>query len=536
MSDESRRKRKWDNPGEDETAAKRTMHGDDASPNQETGQNNTGTAAAALALATARLNAQLVASGLAASGPDGADGDAASAKKNEPSSGFVPTKERDEFVVDIDINDVQHRHILTRGSFQTQIQRETNADVTTRGKYYPDRSLATEKDPPLYLHVAALAQEELDMAVAKINELIAEPPEQQAPQRDSHPQRDYPPRDSYPPSSRPFGGPSRGQSFHAKVAIPIESERMFNVRAKIVGPGGQYVKHVQNESRTRVQLKGQGSGFLEVETGRESDEPLYINILGHSQEDVDHAESLCQDLINTVKREHEEWKSRPPPPPQDSYGHRSYGGRSNYHHGGSQHQHYPRHQGQQYPPHSSQHYNYGQQQYAPTSQPPPPPPLPPGSAAPPPNPPLPTGPPPPPAPHASHPGAGATLEATAATSQAPSGEAAAADPAAAYSYDQYEAYNQYYYQQQYYQQYGQYYYGTDAAAGAQAPASSDPALAYYGYAYAPPPPPPETSGAETTPVLESSAPPPPPSADSGVPPPPTSTDASNESGAPQSTN
>jgi len=49
---------------------------------------------------------------------------------------------------------------------------------------------------------------------------------------------------------------------------------------------------------------------------------------GHSQEDVDYAESLCQDLINTVKREHEEWKSRPPPPPQDSYGQRSYGGRS----------------------------------------------------------------------------------------------------------------------------------------------------------------------------------------------------------------
>lgn len=59
----------------------------------------------------------------------------------------------------------------------------------------------------------------------------------------------------------------------------MDSERTFNVRAKIVGPGGQYVKHVQNETRTRVKLKGQGSGFLEVETGREAEEPLYISIL-----------------------------------------------------------------------------------------------------------------------------------------------------------------------------------------------------------------------------------------------------------------
>ncbi len=112
---------------------------------------------------------------------------------------------------------------------------------------------------------------------------------------------------------------------------------MFNVRAKIVGPQGQYVKHVQNETRTRVQLKGYGSGYLEADTGRESDEPLYINILyvqrccltvstmqyaflprplilkaflltpgidfhsfecrGNTQEDVDAAERLCKDLV-----------------------------------------------------------------------------------------------------------------------------------------------------------------------------------------------------------------------------------------------
>jgi hypothetical protein len=45
-------------------------------------------------------------------------------------------------------------------------------DVTTRGKYYPDKSLATEKDPPLYLHITAASQESLDEAVKKIEEMM----------------------------------------------------------------------------------------------------------------------------------------------------------------------------------------------------------------------------------------------------------------------------------------------------------------------------------------------------------------------------
>ena len=44
--------------------------------------------------------------------------------------------------------------------------------MTTRGKYYPDKLLATEKDPPLFLHVTASTQEALDSAVKKINELM----------------------------------------------------------------------------------------------------------------------------------------------------------------------------------------------------------------------------------------------------------------------------------------------------------------------------------------------------------------------------
>jgi hypothetical protein len=44
--------------------------------------------------------------------------------------------------------------------------------VTTKGQWYPDRSLATEKDPPLYLHITATTQESLDKAIAMVQDLI----------------------------------------------------------------------------------------------------------------------------------------------------------------------------------------------------------------------------------------------------------------------------------------------------------------------------------------------------------------------------
>ena len=63
-----------------------------------------------------------------------------------------------------------------------------------------------------------------------------------------------------------------------KLDVGLETLRNFNVRAKVVGPSGLFVKYIQQETQTRVQIKGQGSGFIDQETGRESDEPMHIHI------------------------------------------------------------------------------------------------------------------------------------------------------------------------------------------------------------------------------------------------------------------
>lgn len=45
-----------------------------------------------------------------------------------------------------------------------------------------------------------------------------------------------------------------------------------------MGHGGSYVKHIQQETGCRVQIKGRGSGYLEGATNRESDEDMYLHV------------------------------------------------------------------------------------------------------------------------------------------------------------------------------------------------------------------------------------------------------------------
>ena len=63
-----------------------------------------------------------------------------------------------------------------------------------------------------------------------------------------------------------------------RIPIDLEPVPGFNLRAQVVGQGGAYVKHIQQQTRCRVQIKGRGSGFIESSTGRESDEAMYLHV------------------------------------------------------------------------------------------------------------------------------------------------------------------------------------------------------------------------------------------------------------------
>jgi len=254
-------KRKWDQaaPEGDSTPSKATKTDDGKTASE---------AAAAAAAIAAKIAAQFA-------NPSNITGTILGPK--DPHDG--------DFTHDIDINDIRNRYLLTKGTTQQQIHEETGASVSTKGTWYPDRSKATEKDPPLYLHISATTDEILRQAIDKVNELInmdmgslVEDKKDRLREKRKWPEE--------------------------KIPVGIESIRNFNVRAKVVGPSGMFVKYIQQETGTRVQIKGIGSGFVDQETGQEHDEPMYIHVTGPDEGQVARAKVLTEDLLEVVQAEH----------------------------------------------------------------------------------------------------------------------------------------------------------------------------------------------------------------------------------------
>ncbi|KAF8882156.1 hypothetical protein CPB84DRAFT_1817151 [Gymnopilus junonius] len=384
-------KRKWDQPapGDEPAAPAKVAKTDEGKSASE--------AAAAAAAIAAKIAAQF------ANGLLGGD-----------------SKEHDgEFTHNIDINDVRNRYLLTKGSTQDQIHEETGASVGTRGVWYPDRSKATEKDPPLYIHISAKTKEMLDKAIDKINELISLDMGSLVEKGDKNKERRRWPEE--------------------KLPVGLESIRNFNIRAKVVGPGGSFVKYIQAETSTRVQIKGIGSGFIDQETGQEEPVPLYIHITGPEDGQVARAKVLTEDLLLVVRQEHAKQQTV------------------------IAHQQMELHQAQ------AQYAVYSQMGYAPPPPAAPAPPPPPGE-----------GPPPPPS---GTPAADAAAQYAAAGPPAPSDTEAYAAYWAAYGYDvnspefkEWQASQQ----AQYAQYYASYAAGSGGTPGAPAAPPSE----------APPPPPP----------------------------------------------
>ncbi|KAL6808985.1 hypothetical protein GGI42DRAFT_316904 [Trichoderma sp. SZMC 28013] len=411
-------------------------------------------AAAAAAAAAAKINAQLQARKApqhvdvppikSASGESAASGEHEMKPEMYVADG--------DYIQDIEVNDLRNRYLLTKGSTQEMIRNETGADVTTRGSYYPNKSMATAANPPLYLHITSTSKDGLEAAVSKINDLI----KQELPQlvderrfrRRDQEQQPQVERDEY----------GRRKWPEEKIPIDLEPVHGFNLRAQVVGHGGAYVKHIQQETGCRVQIKGRGSGYLEASTNHESDEPMFLHVTGPDPNMVTKAKELCEDLIANVKEQYEEFRARPPRYNNDRGG---YGG--DHHHRGS---HDRSHGGS----HNNSYSSYNR--YNSDS--------------------------------------GATNSPAPATNATPN----AADYAAQYAQyyngaDPYAAWGGY---ANYVALYQQYYGGQT-----QAPGQSSHAAGAPGQSASPPPPPPPAEAAPPPPPPPSSAPPPPPP--SGPPPP-----------------
>ena len=138
------------------------------------------------------------------------------------------------------------------------------------------------QNPPLYLHVTSTSKDGLERAVAEIEEMMKQELPNLIDERrfrrgrgDGENPNPHQDRDG-----RPVERDALGRRKWPEERIPIDLEPIpgFNLRAQVVGAGGSYVKHIQQETRCRVQIKGRGSGFMEHDTGVESDEQMYLHV------------------------------------------------------------------------------------------------------------------------------------------------------------------------------------------------------------------------------------------------------------------
>jgi len=91
-----------------------------------------------------------------------------------------------------------------------------------------------------------------------------------------------------------------------KITFADELDPKFPLGARLIGKGGQNVKHITKTTGAWVWLCGRGSGFKE-DNGRESDEPLHVLVKSHDQASLDNAVSQTNDLLDTVLQMYSEW-------------------------------------------------------------------------------------------------------------------------------------------------------------------------------------------------------------------------------------
>ncbi|RSH83373.1 uncharacterized protein EHS24_007053 [Apiotrichum porosum] len=282
---EAPRKSRWDNPG-------------DAAPEAPDASSSGAPPISAAEATDAAAKAAAIAAKIAASlRPAGSSGQELVRRAGAAEG---------DFVKDIEINDLRNRYVLTKSGSQKQIQDETGASIETRGVWVPDRTRMPPGEMPLYLHIVAKSQIILDAAVAEVNKLIDQElgpliEERTLIARARATGAPLPPTVA-PPTVRPKWP-------EEKLFINIESMRNFNVRAKVVGPGGMFVKFIQAETGARVQIKGRGSGFLENDTGRESDEPMHISVVAPTDDQIQRAKMLADDLLMVLRIEYDKARS-----------------------------------------------------------------------------------------------------------------------------------------------------------------------------------------------------------------------------------
>ncbi|KAJ1888753.1 aconitate hydratase [Kickxella alabastrina] len=221
------------------------------------------------------------------------------------------------FTANIDISSSTNRQYLASNSAHRAIIESTGVEVSTKGRYCPNTENATGADPALHLHIEAPSQECLDRAIAMVERLKTEAPSEES-AGSSQAMAAMALNDSSeyggvnrhyrPGSASGSASGSHSGRLQEKVFVDMESERGFNVRAKLIGTGGENMKYIQNTTGARVQVRGRGSGFGDGSVAVDSNEPMHLYVTARTEEALIQARDYCQSLIDTIRSQYFEFK------------------------------------------------------------------------------------------------------------------------------------------------------------------------------------------------------------------------------------
>ena len=187
--------------------------------------------------------------------------------------------------LDIDINDCKTKGALTRKQTHEEVTSQTGASIVIRGRYKPPGDTSTD-ERPLHLHLEADTQEAIERAEAILRELMGPPPEP-APGYSNGGGTCDPAAAAAAAlagSAATVGGAASGAAggepgsgvLHCDVDVGLDVTCTgYQLRGKLLGPRGAYLKHIQERSGCRVQLSGKGCSTVD---GGLDTRPLHISI------------------------------------------------------------------------------------------------------------------------------------------------------------------------------------------------------------------------------------------------------------------
>lgn len=88
-----------------------------------------------------------------------------------------------------------------------------------------------------------------------------------------------------------------------KIYVNFNAPTAFNLRQKILGDQNANLQYIVNETKANVSLRGRNSGFIETNTGAESNEPMHLYIEHPVVKSLLEAKNLAKNLLETVQQD-----------------------------------------------------------------------------------------------------------------------------------------------------------------------------------------------------------------------------------------